>query len=228
MSLESIPNIQLPLFVYGEPAENITELLPAVWKATQALISPDSVTRQSGLDAVLELGAQRASPLVAYLIATCLGDPDLQLRRRAIYIVSDLITIEPGGMPANEEIRKVIISYLQNATERIVYSLLEVALIDPYSDSSIYQIYNICPLTGKCLGDILADGKNPLPVRQKAIHFVGWVGYTETLPILKRLLDRLEKRQSEQYSMSFASTLRPMDDGIIAALRIAINQLTTN
>jgi hypothetical protein len=227
MSLEPIPNVQLPLFVYGEPAaEDMAELLPVVWNATQALISPDGDTRQRGLDAVLELGAQRASPLVAYLITTCLCDPDLHIRRRAIYIVADLTMVEPGGMPAHEEIRKVIISYLQNATEKIVYKLLEVALVDPYSEQSIFQILNLCPLAGKYLGEILADGKNPLPVRHKAIHFVGWVGYIEALPILKRLLDRMETRQSQQYAMSFASQIHQPDDGIMAALRIAINRLT--
>ena len=226
MSLDSIPNVQLPLFIYGEPDENIAELLPAVWNATQALVSPDDVTRQRGLDALLEMGAQRASPLVAYLIATCLGDADMFIRRRVIYILADLISIEAGGMQANEDIRKAIINYLQNATERTIYGLLEVALIDPNSEESIYQILNLCPFSGEYLGEILTDRKNPFPMRQKAIYFVGWVGYTEVLPILERLLDRLETRQSRQFTMSFASKSIHLDEGIIPALRIAINRLT--
>ena len=225
MSLEPIPDIQLPLFVYGEPAENIAELLPAVWNATQALISPDATTRQRGLEAVLELGAQRASPLVAYLIAACMSDTDLHIRRRAIYIIADLISIEAGGLPAKEEIRKVIIGYLHSASEKIPYNLLEVALIDPFSEASIFQIFNVCPLAGITLGKILADVKNPVPIRQKAIYFVGWVGYQEVLPVLKRLLERLETRQSEQYTMSFAAKLRQHDDEILPALRIAIERL---
>jgi hypothetical protein len=227
MNLEPIPNIQLPLFVYGEPAENFFELLPMVWNATQALISPDPTTRSRGLDAVLEIGAHRASPLVAYLIATCIGDADLHIRRRAIYIVADLIRVEVGGIPAYEEIRNVIINYLHNAAEKLVYCLLEVDLIDPDCEISIYQIFNVYAMAGKYLGDILADGKNPMPIRQKAIHFVGWIGYAETLPTLKRLLDRLEGRRSEQYAMTFASRSRHLDDEIIPILRIAINRLTS-
>ena len=226
MSLESIPNVQLPLFNYGEPEEDIAELLPAVWNATQALVSPDAITRQRALDALLELGAQRASPLVAYLIATCMGDADMFIRRRVIYILAELITIEPGGMQAHEDIRSAIINYLHNATEKTIYGLLEVALIDPNSEGSIYQILNRCPFSGKYLGDILADRKNPLPIRQTATYFVGWVGYTEVLPVLERLLDRLETRQSRQYAMSFATESLRLDEGIIPALRIAINQLT--
>jgi hypothetical protein len=227
MNLEPIPNVQLPLFVYGEPAENLAELLPVVWNATQALISLDPIIRSRGLDAVLELGAQRASPLVAYLIAACIDDADMHIRRRAIYIVADLIAIDAGGLPANEEIRKVIISYLRYASDKIVYSLLEVALIDPFSEASIYQVFNVCPLAGKALGEILADGKNPMPIRLKATHFVGWIGYAETLPILKRLLDRLEGRRSEQYAMTFAPRSRHLDDELIPVLRIAINRLTS-
>ena len=56
MNFNTIPNVQLPLFVYGEPTENIAEVLPVVWNATECLASPDAITRQHGIDAILELG----------------------------------------------------------------------------------------------------------------------------------------------------------------------------
>lgn len=227
MNLDPVSNVQLPLFVYGEPAENINELLPAVWNATESLASPEAVTRQHGIDALLELGAQRISALVAFMMATCLTDRDIYIRRRVSYILADLICIDSGVRQIPETIRKTVTNYLHNMREETIYGLLEVAVIDPLVEKSLYHLLNACPFAGKYLGDILADWKNPLSVRQKAIHFVGLVGYMETLPVLERLLDRLEARQSGQYTMSFAPASIKSDEDIIPFLRIAIQQLTS-
>jgi hypothetical protein len=228
MNFDPIPNVQLPLFVYGEPVENISELLPAVWNATESLASPDGVTRQHGIDALLELGAQRASPLVAFMMATCLNDRDIYIRRRVIYILADLINIESAVRQSPENIRKTITTYLHDMREETIYAVLEVAVIDPLVEKSIYHLFNACPFAGKYLGNILAEWKNPLPIRQKAIQFVGLVGYMETLPVLERLLDRLEARQIGQYTMAFAPGTINSDENIMPYLRIAIQQLNTH
>jgi hypothetical protein len=228
MNFDSIPNVQLPLFVYGEPVENINELLPAVWNATESLASPDGVTRQHGIDALLELGAQRASPLVAFMMATCLNDRDIYIRRRIIYILADLIDVESAVRQTPENIRKTITTYLHDMREETIYAVLEVAVIDPLVEKSIYHLLNACPFAGKYLGNILAEWKNPLPIRQKAIQFVGLVGYMETLPVLERLLDRLEARQIGQYTMAFAPGTINSDENIMPYLRIAIQQLNAH
>jgi hypothetical protein len=227
MNFDPVTNVQLPLFVYGEPVENINELLPAVWNATESMASPDAVTRQHGIDALLELGAQRVSSLVAFMMATCLSDRDIYIRRRVCYILADLINNEPVMRQTPENITKTVTNYLHNMREETLFGLLEVATIDPLIEKSIYHLLNACPFAGKYLGDILADWKNPLPIRQKAIHFVGLVGYMETLPVLERLLDRLKARQSGQYTMSFAPASIKSDEDIIPYLRIAIQQLST-
>jgi len=225
MNIEPISNLQLPLFVYGEPVDNFDELLPTVWTATESLASPDVVTRQHGIDALIELGAQRVSPLVAFMIATCLSDKDIYIRRRVSYILADVINMDPAVRKAPESIRKTINNYLHNMREETIFGLLEVAVIDPLVEKSVCRLLNACSIAGRYLGDILADWKNPLLVRQKAIHFVGLVGYTETLPILERLLDRLEARQNGQYAMSFAPASNKSDEDIMPYLRIAIQQL---
>jgi len=227
MNIDPVLNIQLPLFVYGEPVGNILELIPAVWNATESLASPEIVTRQHGIDALLELGAQRIAPLVAFMIATCLSDRDIYIRRRVVYILADLIIKEPGGRQTPENIRKTVTNYLHNMGEETIFGLLEVAVIDPLVEKSIYHLLNTCPFAGKYLGDIIAQWKNPLSIRQKAIHFVGLVGYMEALPVLERLLDRLEARQKGQYAMSFAPSSIKSDEDILPNLRIAIQQLST-
>ena len=227
MNYDPISNVQLPLFIYGEPVENISELLPAVWNATEALASPDAVIRQHGIDDLLELGAQRVSPLVAFMISTCLSDRDIYIRRRVVYILADLINMESALITTPENIRKTVSNYLHNMRQETIYGLLEVAVIDPLVEKSIYHLLNACPFAGKYLGDILAEWKNPLAVRQKAIHFVGVVGYTETLPVLERLLDRMEARQNGQYSMSFVPPSVKSDEDIMPFLRIAIEKLSS-
>jgi hypothetical protein len=226
MNINTIPNVQLPLFVYGEPTENIAEVLPVVWNATECLTSPEAVTRQHGIDAILELGAQKVSSLVAFMIATCLGDRDIYIRRRVIYILADLITWVPGDEQLVNSIRMTVTNYLHSMSEETTFGLMEVAMMDPEAEQPIYHILNACPFAGRYLGNILTEWKNPLLIRQKAIYFVGIVGYMEMLPVLERVLDRLEARQSRQYSMSFAPSLNRSDEDIMPYLRIAINQMS--
>jgi hypothetical protein len=226
MNFDPIPSLQLPLFVYGEPTATIDELLPTIWSATEALASPDPTTRHRGIDALLELGVQRVSPLVAFMIATCLRDPDIYIRRRVAYILADLITNEPV-VSQTENVRKTVTNYVHNMREGAIYGLLEVAVIDPLVEKPIYHLFNACPFAGKYLGDILAQWKNPLLIRQKAVYFVGLVGYLEALPVLERIQSRLEARQIGQYAMSFAPPSIKSDEDILPSLRIAIKQLST-
>lgn len=228
MNINPIPSLQLPLFVYGQPTADIGEVLPAVWAATEALAAPDAITRHHALDAIVDLGVQRASPLVAYVIATCLNDSDIYIRRRVTYILADLIIKDPVISPTPEYVRKTVMNYLHNMGEKTVYGLLEVALMDPHAEKSVYHLFNACPQAGMYLGEILSHYKNPLPIRQRAIYFVGLVGFTEALPALERLLNRLTARSNEQFAMSFAPPAANTEDDITPSLRIAIHQLSTH
>jgi hypothetical protein len=227
MNINTLPNVQLPLFVYGEPTENIAEMLPVVWNATECLASADAITRQHGIDAILELGAQKVSPLVAFMIATRLGDKDIYIRRRVIYILADLITWVPGDNQMADSIRKSVTNYLHDIGEEIIFGILEVAVLDPQAEKPIYDLLNASPCAGKYLGEVLTEWKHPLAIRQKAIHFVGLVGYMEALPALERLLDRLEARQNGQFAMSFASSSIKSDEDIMPYLRIAIDRMNS-
>ncbi len=95
-----------------------------------------------------------------------------------------------------------------------------------WSKKPIYHLLNACPYAGKYLGDILSQWKNPLPIRQKAVYFIGLVGYLDALPVLIRILNRLEARQNGQFAMSFAPSSIRSDEDILPNLRIAIQQLS--
>lgn len=226
MDTDPTSTVQLPLFEYGEPVKNIVELFPAVWNAAEQLTSPEAINRQRGIDTLLEMGAQKVSPLVAYLIATCLNDPDLYLRRRVVFILADLITTDANGRQVPDEVRATVISTVHSMREDMAYGLLEVSLVDSLADQALYHIFNACPYAGKYLGDMLTEWKHPLLIRQKAIYFIGLVGYLEALPALERLLNRLEARQNGQFAMAFAPPAIKSDDGLMPNLRIAIKQLS--
>lgn len=226
MDTDPTSTVQLPLFEYGEPVKNIVELFPAVWNAAEQLTSPEAINRQRGIDTLLEMGAQKVSPLVAYLIATCLNDPDLYLRRRVVFILADLITTDANGRQVPEEVRATVINTVHSMREDMAYGLLEVSLVDSLADQALYHIFNACPYAGKYLGDMLTEWKHPLLIRQKAIYFIGLVGYLEALPALERLLNRLEARQNGQFAMAFAPPAIKSDDGLMPNLRIAIKQLS--
>lgn len=225
MDTNPIPILQLPLFDYGESVTNVVELFPVVWQATEYLTSPEAARRQHGIDILLELGAQKVSPLVAYMLATCVNDPDINIRRRIVYILADLIIIDPSNKQSPEEVRRVVINYLHNVNEAVVYGMLEVAVADPNVEKSLYHIFNTCPYVGKYLGEIATQWKNTMPIRQKAIYFIGIVGYLEQMPMLERLYNRLEARQNGQYLMSFAPPSIKSDDDLLPYLRLAMDQL---
>jgi hypothetical protein len=225
MDQTPIPILQLPLFNYGESVTNVVELFPAVWQATENLTAPDPTARQHGLDILLELGAQKVSNLVAYMIATCLNDPDISIRQQVAIVLADLLVIDKSGNQAPDEVRKVVVNYLHNTNEAMVYGLLEAVLGNEQVEKSIYHIFNACPYIGRYLGDILNQWKNPLPIRQKAIYYVGLVGYLEALTIMERLFNRLEARQNGQYLMSFAPPSSKTDDELLPYLRVAIDRL---
>ncbi len=225
MDNETIPILQLPLFDYGESITNIVEMFPAVWKATECLTSQDSSIRQGGIDELVALGAQKVSPLVAYMVATCICDPDISIRKKVSYILADLITAEPNARQSPKDVRMAVTNYLHNMREATVYGLLEVAIADEQAEKSIFHIFNACPYVGRYLGDILTEWKNTLAVRQKAIYFIGLVGYLEALPVLERILNRLEARQVGQYVMAFGPSSTKSEDNLLPYLRIAINQL---
>lgn len=167
MEDDSISILQLPLFAYGETVTNVVEIFPAVWKATEALTSPDAPTRLNGIDALAEVGAQRVSPLVAYMLATCLFDEEINIRKKVLQLIADLVVKDASGHQTPGEVMRVVTHYLHNMHDEMIYALLEISVSDTSADPYIYHLLNACPYGGKFLGDILIQWKNPLPIRHR-------------------------------------------------------------
>lgn len=202
------PNIQVAqpfLFDYTEVVTNAVELFPAVWSAAEDLTSPDINLRRSGLARLQELNAPRVSPLVAFLAATRLDDPDLSLRQDVVKVVGSLLIPDEEGHSAPENVRRHLLSRLAQIHVPTLLSLLEVVAEFPGQEPDLFNILKVCPQAGLYLCDIVADRQNPVGVRKQAVHFIGQVGYIDAISTLERLKSRLESRLMGQQSMSFVS-----------------------
>jgi HEAT repeat protein len=191
-------------FIEVAETAGMLELFPAVWSAAEGLTSPEVKVRAAALDRLLEVSAARLSPLVAYLLATRIADPDVPLRCRVVRLLREILTPDERGHLAPDAVRRHLSGYLTSMRTRSIYCLLEAAVAEPDIEPSVASILNACPYAGNHLVELLFDRHVPLPLRQQAACLIGKVGYLEAIPALERLSARLEARLGGQQSMPFA------------------------
>ena len=204
--------VQPTFFEVIETASGLVELFPAVWSAAEGLTSPDVRARNTAFNRLLELGAPHLSPLISYLLATRILEPDLTLRCRIVQTLGELLVVDEDGHQAPDAVRRHMISYLAHMRTRSIFCLLQTAIANPNLEAHITRLLNTCPHAGTHLSEIASDRGAPLPVRQQAVHFVGQVGFLEAVPALERLAARLEARRNGQQTMPFAPPPATQDE----------------
>jgi hypothetical protein len=219
------PITQPVLFDLLEASIGSVELFPSVWSAAECLADPVAKIRLEALRQLVDLNAPRLSPLVAYLVATRLSDPDMEMRRQVVQVLGELLAVDKEGRLADEMIRQYVTTYLSQMRTRLVFSLLQVAERFQDADANIARLFNACPFAGEHLVEILNDRASAISIRKKAIFFVGLVGYLDAIPAIERLLARLEARQNGQQSMSFASSSTSEEGDLLPVLRQALISL---
>jgi hypothetical protein len=219
------PITQPVLFELLEASIGSVELFPSVWAAAECLADPEAKTRLEALRQLVNLNAPRLSPLVAYLVATRLSDPDMEMRHQVVLVLGDLLTVDKEGRLADELVRQYLTTYLSQMRTRLVFSLLQVAERFQDADAGIARLFNACPFAGEHLVEILSDRSSAISIRKKAIFFAGLVGYLDAIPALERLCGRLEARQNGQQSMIFVSSQTPDERELLPELRQALVSL---
>lgn len=177
---------------------DVLDLDAPVWKAAEALIGIDLKQRRAGMDRLVEMGSIQNTPLIAYLAATRIVEADVPLRSRIVAALADAIRPDKGERIRSEEVSQLISTYLNQMRTREIYSLLQLAAVIPSSKEDIITLLSFAPRAGKHLGDILLERKMPLEIRMKAVEFIGRIGYCEALPMVERLMARLEPRINGQ------------------------------
>jgi hypothetical protein len=165
-----------------------------VWLAAERLVSPRAVEREEALDYLIEQGALSKSPLIAYLLATRLSDPDLEVRCHMVKALGDVLTSAEKGEQLPDHVLKQLQGFLAHLNKEQILDLLEVS--DQYlsAEESLIEIFKLCSYAGNVLGGIVNDRKIPLGIRKKATYFCGEAGFLETISTLQVLVKRIEKR----------------------------------
>jgi hypothetical protein len=219
-------NLEQPaLFHFAEASTGMVELFPAVWGALEELVGPGNANRQSAVDRLVELGAPRLSPLVAYILATRISDPDVTFRRRIVQVLGEVLSTDEEGHTAPINVIRYINAYLAQMLTRTIFSLLEVAVLDSSMEFHVAKLLDACPYGGDHLASILSERKTSLVVRQKAAYMIGMVGFLDAIPILQRLEERLQARLSGQQAMPFAPPTNPAEAELLPTIRSALTLL---
>ncbi|MGE5221785.1 MAG: hypothetical protein ACM3PY_05070 [Omnitrophica WOR_2 bacterium] len=218
---------QPSLFDFIDNTTGAIELFPAVWSAAEDLNAPEVTARRSGLERLVAIGAPRLSPLIAYLLATRLQDPDLDLRIQVVKTIGELYLPDEQGRMVPDRVLRQLNWYLSQMHTRAVFGLLQVANDCQAMEAHVARILNACPYGGNHLAGILADRKAPMPVRKQAANMIGTVGFLDAVPVLERLVIRLEARVNGQQTMVFAPPPVPDEAELLPAVMKSLEMLRT-
>jgi hypothetical protein len=210
------------LFGPESTSSGVAELFPAVWNAAEDLANPVSSVRQLALECLDNTGAVRISPLVSYLIATRLNDPDLELRSHVVRILGNVLAPDANGDMAPEAVTSQLAYYLSDMRTRQVFGLVQVLVHKPDVAPQVIRILNTCVFAGNHLIEMASSRKMSLEIRRKAIWLISQVGYLEAIPALERLQIRMETRITGQQSMPFAPPLGVDDSDLLPDVKAAL------
>jgi hypothetical protein len=196
--------------------------LPLTWESAECLASPDLETRIKAVSRLMEAHALRQSSLVAYLFATRLNEPDIQLRSRVVAALADVFYLDEQGRETPPEIRASLAHFLAAMRARQIFALLQVAAFDLSAEPWVATLLGYCSFAGGHLADILASRQAALPIRKQAVHFIGRMGYLDAEPGLARQAARLESRANGRgygEAESDESSLLPLIRQALTVLR---------
>lgn len=203
MDIDSTIGYKQPRTIHlGDSAESDLDEISTIWHSAEALSSPNLEARWVGFKSLLSIRAHLRSPLIAYLFATRLADPNLELRAEVAKAVLQILNTQEPGDHILEAGRIRLAEHVSQMRIREIYALLQIADGDLSSDHDIAKILNYNPYAGGHLAEIVSDWQRPLSIRKKAAALIGMVGYLEAIPVLERIGNRLESRYSgKQISM---------------------------
>jgi len=211
--------------IEGISSTGVGEHFSSLWKSVENMAAQKSKTRHEALDELLKVNAPRLSPLVAYILASRLKDPDLSIRARIVETLANVLRLDENGNPAPDQVRNYLAAYLSQLEQSVVVAILKVGVSERETKSHIAKLLNFCPTAGKYLCKILADRSCNIEIRQLAVYFIGLIGFVEALPALERLYNRIESRQDAQKIMPFAPPTIAGEALLLAEIKATISIL---
>lgn len=217
--------LQPALFETSQISSGTLELIPKLWYAAEALSSPDDQKRKAALSVIIDQNAARYSPLISYLLFTRIEDPNPEIQKVVVEILSDALNPDEKGLLAPDSVRSNLFSHLSTIDSSSVLSLLELVSRYPEEEEKVGSIIKVCSNSGQYLADILLDRSQPIIIRDIAANFIGKIGYLEAIPALERLVSRLETKFNGQQYMPFSTNDPNTEITLIPTLRLALKYL---
>lgn len=194
---------------------SVPENLTDIWFAAELLISPELLERKKGFKRLIELDAIKQNPIIIYLLASNLSEPDFSLRAFIVRVLSGLLDDIKTSKSPQKDPRFILTNYLSQISTEEVYSLLELAEVDPPSREYVVQLLCSCACAGDQLRKFVMDRECAINMRLIALEIIGKVGYLEVLPDLERLAKRLENRvNAEKKDMDLSEMMQRLNTTI--------------
>jgi HEAT repeat protein len=216
---------QPALFDFTETSSGAVELFPSVWSALEDLTSQDSSARLSGLERLHLLNAHRLSPLVIYVLATRLNDPDLSVRVEVLKVLGRTFSSDAQGRPTAEAVNQHLTSFLAHMRGDTLLAILQTSAHAPELEAYAARLLNYCPYAGEYLAEVLLDRKADFSCRIQAARLIGLVGFLDAVPALERLEARLASRLAGQQAMPFAPPAAMDETELLPEVQKSLSQL---
>ena len=171
-----------------------------VWDIVEDLAAPDSFKREKALESLVEIEGVNQSPLILYLLATRLSDPDLVIRFHVVQKLGEFLDAESKDFQLSDPALMHLQWTLNNMGSDQLVKLLEVSVQYLSAEKALVNILKLCSCAGKELSGILNDRKQSYQIRQQAIFFSGEVGFLETKLALQNFIQRVDKIKSNKDS----------------------------
>jgi len=169
-----------------------------IWEAAEAFSSPDLLHRVTGIGQLLAGDALYEYPLVVYLLSTRITEPDIELRSHIVKALGSLVDSSEQVKLPKDEVQQTLFESLRSMQSREILAILEVAIYARSAERSVFNLIGGCSMAGDYLSKILADRTITLDIRCQAARVIGEMGFMEALPIVERLVQRLESRGSDE------------------------------
>jgi len=196
------------------------ETIAEIWEAAEAFISPELTRRIWGLNCLIKQQAIYISPLVAYLMATRLAEPDIELRSRIVHTLANTLSPMDRTTTVQEAVVNVLNNYLKSMRTRMIFSLIQVVDFDKSLEPDVAALLSVCSFAGGHLADILANRDISINIRKQAAIFIGRIGFLDALPAMEKIAFRMESRKN-----NWNSSFNDNDDELYILVQDALLNL---
>lgn len=196
-----------------------------LWGTLEDLCHRDGEARREALHALGAWGQLPASMLVLHQLLFVLRDSELENRQLALQLIATLIDRSDLDIQSQLAIRQAVGSWLKKTSENELGFLLECSGVKKELRGDVGRLLNLNAPVRLLLEEYCAARSNELKLRQEAVYFIGQLGFEDSLPVLRKLLQRLETRQQGQRVMPFAPPATEDDSALLPELRWAISRL---